>query len=684
MSAYTSFAVVGGGTIGLPIVSALAAQGVSVVLLSRPQATAKTVPSGVQVVKVDYTDAAAVAAVFKAHKRPREVSIVVIRVEFRTLTSFTARTGFGQQSPPQQRGPRIQIPEGPASLRTGPQQRTSGTGPHRETLAPKHITHAYHGDHFQFNLRVASSIDQRVLSQYTDDIYTIRTHSVTGNLPKTFPRVSPENTSSDDEMAPTKTTELFRGNGTAEKAHTWLRILEQTWKYDAEEKEKIYRFEKGLHPGSQAEEWWNGLGAAEKKDWAALMVAFEKKWAKPKPTRRAQDVVIQELMSNFLDRDSLGKYVLDEDGNSVLSHVAWAEATRTLLGELVGGDAGMMLKSAIRGTLPVELRQLLNDAGLDNWEKWLTAVEGISIDRINDAVEERTQRHITITSGWQRDNPNATPAQREAHFQAQTAQMANELGITNFFTSPQRTTRPPASSRGTYIPPAARQSQPAFVAAPQATPPPGPRPYQTPSSHVDPRTPWASRTSSDIFGGSTVRAPPNMFTKNLLATPASPSVGRSAPIILSGNVAGDVDLARHLVEHARTYTNDAASIQRYTTDMAAWMSQNGNTPSPDYASFPFTPGTAPPGSRECFRCGVLTIPPHFGTRACEAQNGQRVPQREENVRKAVGAVLYPPGQRTPARISQIQEVPYDLFGGYNPDQPLYEDDQSENGEEPAV
>ncbi|KAJ6534598.1 hypothetical protein DFH09DRAFT_1405149 [Mycena vulgaris] len=68
MSAYTSFAVVGGGTIGLPIVSALAAQGVSVVLLSRPQATAKTVPSGVRVVKVDYTDAAAVAAVFKAHK----------------------------------------------------------------------------------------------------------------------------------------------------------------------------------------------------------------------------------------------------------------------------------------------------------------------------------------------------------------------------------------------------------------------------------------------------------------------------------------------------------------------------------------------------------------------------------------------------------------------------------------
>ncbi|KAJ7694631.1 hypothetical protein B0H17DRAFT_1131926 [Mycena rosella] len=67
MSAYNSFAVVGGGTIGLPIINALVARNVSVVLLSRPDASAKTVPSGVQVVKVDYTDAAAVAAVFKAH-----------------------------------------------------------------------------------------------------------------------------------------------------------------------------------------------------------------------------------------------------------------------------------------------------------------------------------------------------------------------------------------------------------------------------------------------------------------------------------------------------------------------------------------------------------------------------------------------------------------------------------------
>jgi nucleoside-diphosphate-sugar epimerase len=68
MSVYKSFAVVGGGKLGLPILNALAAKGVSVILLSRPGSATKTVPSGVPVVEVDSSDAAAVAAVFKEHK----------------------------------------------------------------------------------------------------------------------------------------------------------------------------------------------------------------------------------------------------------------------------------------------------------------------------------------------------------------------------------------------------------------------------------------------------------------------------------------------------------------------------------------------------------------------------------------------------------------------------------------
>ncbi|KAJ7510296.1 hypothetical protein B0H11DRAFT_1846103 [Mycena galericulata] len=66
--AYKSFAVVGAGLLGLPIINALVAQKASVILLSRPQSADKAVPSEVQVVKVDFTDASAVAAVLKEHK----------------------------------------------------------------------------------------------------------------------------------------------------------------------------------------------------------------------------------------------------------------------------------------------------------------------------------------------------------------------------------------------------------------------------------------------------------------------------------------------------------------------------------------------------------------------------------------------------------------------------------------
>ncbi|KAJ7246108.1 NAD(P)-binding protein [Mycena haematopus] len=76
MSTYKSFAVVGAGAVGAPILSALAATpNISVILLSRPGST-KAAPSGVEIVPVDYTDAAAISAVLKAHKVDVVVSTI--------------------------------------------------------------------------------------------------------------------------------------------------------------------------------------------------------------------------------------------------------------------------------------------------------------------------------------------------------------------------------------------------------------------------------------------------------------------------------------------------------------------------------------------------------------------------------------------------------------------------------
>ncbi|CAK5266022.1 unnamed protein product [Mycena citricolor] len=66
---YSSFAVIGAGTVGGPILAALAAQpSVKVILLSRGASTSKTVSASVEVVQVpSYDDVIAVAAALKAH-----------------------------------------------------------------------------------------------------------------------------------------------------------------------------------------------------------------------------------------------------------------------------------------------------------------------------------------------------------------------------------------------------------------------------------------------------------------------------------------------------------------------------------------------------------------------------------------------------------------------------------------
>ncbi|KAJ7773302.1 hypothetical protein B0H16DRAFT_1714196 [Mycena metata] len=66
MNTYKSFAVVGGGRVGLPVVTGLAAKNVSVILLSR--SSTKTPPSGVQLIQVDTSDVAAVTVILKEHK----------------------------------------------------------------------------------------------------------------------------------------------------------------------------------------------------------------------------------------------------------------------------------------------------------------------------------------------------------------------------------------------------------------------------------------------------------------------------------------------------------------------------------------------------------------------------------------------------------------------------------------
>ncbi|KAJ7622100.1 hypothetical protein FB45DRAFT_1031797 [Roridomyces roridus] len=466
------------------------------------------------------------------------------------------------------------------------------------------------------------------------------------------PKEPPKIDDSDDEMT-TKTPELFRGNGTAVQAHVWLQTMELGLKSSATDEEKVERFETCLYPGSPAERWFGTLQAADKADWKSLKVAFKKQWPRPQPVERLPAFVVNELKGNRLDIQDVGVLVDTDTGDRVYSHVIWVERVRRLLGELDIPDSGMLLMSDVRETLPIQFRRLIPTTGVDTWDQWLTAVENISPYSLEDVREDARALGL-IHDVW-----DTTAVSHPLSPQPQRWQ--------------QRAWTP--SPQGAYTAPAARKSQ-----APQSSFPATPSTQQAPI----PMTPSPSargplRTSATTLFGSTLRGP-STFPK-FPTTPGTPSPARdrpphlpNTPTSLGGDLEQDRVIARAIAEQARLYQGDTASIQRYTSDMAAWEAGPR-----EWATFPFTPGTVAPGSRECFGCGTVTDPPHGASR-CTAT--LQIPQRERSLRLFVNRTLYPPKPRF--GIAQVNDdPPYDIFGGHNPDDQLFDDEDSGNGEERA-
>jgi hypothetical protein len=57
--------------------------------------------------------------------------------------------------------------------------------------------------------------------------------------------------------------------------------------------------------------------AGEKDTWERLLAVFEKKWPKPKAAQHAMDIVLEDISTNILSREDLGKLVKDEDGSRI-------------------------------------------------------------------------------------------------------------------------------------------------------------------------------------------------------------------------------------------------------------------------------------------------------------------------------------------------------------------------------
>jgi hypothetical protein len=384
------------------------------------------------------------------------------------------------------------------------------------------------------------------------------------------------------------------------------------------------------------------------------------------------------IKSTILRAEDLGK-IVGPPGDEMYTHLRWAADMRPLIDTL--NDPSMLLKSDVRATLPLEIRSVLPASGLDSWDKFFTAVETVDSEHVQDEIERnaRFRRHGIPNIGAETTgfDPERSGAELYAHIQALMANMPPIDAPLPPWTPPvPRTTYPRAMSNS---PQPQRSPTPNVqYRAPQRPAPSQSYEPMTPQRGAPPHMPqmqhapanWQMQSPANPFVATLTQdnTPATRFVARLLQTPSSPSAGRSNRNSLGGDPIRDLALARWAAANPRTYPASAAGVQQYQADVAAWETcySGPNAPAPDYATYPLTPGTMPAGSKECWTCGLVTSPPHYGVAKCHESGATQIPIKESNVRALIGNTLFPPGARTPGRFqSGVSQIETDEMEGYN-------------------
>jgi hypothetical protein len=399
--------------------------------------------------------------------------------------------------------------------------------------------------------------------------------------------------------------ELFHGrNVRKQNPQNWLRTLEANkFKHDSDDETRLYIFSKHLEFNSKADTWFkNDLTPMQKDTWDKLVTEFDRKWpavAKVEPTKAELQ---QRLLEVKLKDEDIGLKVGDDEDDQVWSHVDWAQRVRELAEDV--GDTQGLLISIVRNNLPVTIRSLLpND--ISTWTRFCDGVCNISIDRLGDEIERSNYlkstndaiANLTLSSHSpvQRYNNTITPSHQRTPYRTpyHRYQPAAE----------QQTPSPPMRQATTT--PAATTISPA---------PTTPRAQgNLPTPHTP--TPFAARSNAgNTFA--TAQAPATPF-----------ATGKS----------GYESLALQSIANNPPYPNTDEGRRLYTAALTTWKRTHGENTTPDWSTghFPLSPGTAPLGSFECFRCGMLG---HMRP-ACENLGHTEIPKQESDWRARINGII---------------------------------------------
>ena len=147
---------------------------------------------------------------------------------------------------------------------------------------------------------------------------------------------------------------------------------------------KKQQFPYFLQADSVADEWFDELTPADKKDWETIEAAFNKCWPRKKAVKKTKEEYEEEITGTQLQMEDLGKKEKTA-GRETYSHIVWADKMETIV-----RGAKIELTTTyirhVRKDLPKLIREKIG-TGHTDWTAFLQAVRDVDLDHIREGVK---------------------------------------------------------------------------------------------------------------------------------------------------------------------------------------------------------------------------------------------------------------------------------------------------------
>ena len=396
----------------------------------------------------------------------------------------------------------------------------------------------------------------------------------------------------------------FHGDRKDENPENFLRSFHRCMGVASDDARK-QQFRNFLEADSAADEWFDGLDAAEKKDWNAIEAAFRKRWPRKKTAKKTVEEYEQEITSLPLKMEDLGRKETIA-GKEVHAHIAWADSMEAIV---IGAklEATSTYIGHVRRDLPKLLREKAG-TGHTNWTAFLQAVRDIDLDHIREGVDMWNKEE---------DAKRKEQDERKKELESQDALRRRIQQLEKLTASPTAPIRQQMTNFSIGDPPPTIQ---------QTIP--------------TPANPFASSTGGQ--GNLFYTTPAKPFQQNSNPRPPATQADRAALLICLQKYPHHPDTEAGRQAH-RAQQADWARTHRLSATVTE------STP------YPLHPGTLPVGSGECFTCGFTG---HLGRRDGSTCGGNRALHLHEQAWRAICSRIL----KQTRNVTNIQLVAVDDYG----------------------